>query len=143
MEITITIKLDDKDLERLEKADESNQETEFEYSRYARIFDQNSRYWCKDREGCLTFLKLQEEYTNGILKSRGHIFLNEVYDMLGLPRSKEGQVIGWVYKKDNPIGDNYVDYGLEELYDRGVFKDDSEAPIVLDFNVDGMIWNKI
>ena len=32
--------------------------------------------------------------------------------MLGLPRTKSGQIVGWVYRKDNdePNGDIYVHY---------------------------------
>ena len=143
MEITITIKYDDKDLEGLDKTEESKQETKHEYSGYARAFDELCFAWSKNRFENLTFLKCQEEYATTKLKAKGHLFLNEVYDMLGLARSKEGQVVGWIYDKDNPVGDNYVDFGLEELYDRGVFDDDSTDLILLDFNVDGMIWDKI
>lgn len=47
----------------------------------------------------MMFLRRQQDYANEMLKARGHLFLNEVYDLLDIPRSKAGQVVGWVYDK--------------------------------------------
>ena len=60
--------------------------------------------------------------------------------MLGLPPTKEGHIIGWIYCEDeaNPMGDNYVDFGLNN--NDVLFSDDDESSLVLDFNVDGSIW---
>ena len=70
------------------------------------------------------------------------MFLNEVYDMLGIPKSKAGQVVGWVYDEENPVGDNYVDFGIYDLSKERVrrFVNGDERNILLDFNVDGNIW---
>ena len=87
------------------------------------------------------FLKQQERYANEMLESRGHLYLNEVYDMLGIPRSKAGQVVGWVFDKNNPDVDNYVDFGIYDLHneDNRRFVNGKERVILLDFNVDGPI----
>ena len=89
------------------------------------------------------FLKQQQNYANEMLKSKGHLFLNEVYDMLGIPRTKAGQVVGWVYDEKNPIGDNFVDFGLYDINREAVrnFVNGYERTILLDFNVDGNIWD--
>ena len=111
------------------------------YSDYARFFDDGCTGWEKDSEFNLMYLKHQQNYANDLLRSKGHLFLNEVYDMLGIPRSKAGQVVGWVYDEKNPVGDNYVDFGIFDIYKEGSrdFVNGYERTILLDFNVDGNI----
>lgn len=113
------------------------------YSDYARFFDESCPAWEKNPEYNLMFLKAQQQYANDLLHSRGHLFLNEVYDMIGVPRSKAGQVVGWVYNEDNPVGDNYVDFGIYDVHREVVrdFVNGYERSILLDFNVDGNIWD--
>lgn len=113
------------------------------YSEYSRFFDDGCTGWEKDAEYNLVFLKAQQQYANDLLRSKGHLFLNEVYDMLGIPRSKAGQVVGWIYDPENPIGDNYVDFGIYDVNKRGSrdFVNGYERTILLDFNVDGNIWD--
>lgn len=112
------------------------------YSEFARFFDDGCTGWCKDAEHNLVFLKQQQAAANRILQREGYLFLNEVYDMLGIPRTKAGQVVGWVYDEDNPIGDNYVDFGIYDLYNEKArdFVNGIERTILLDFNVDGNVW---
>lgn len=114
-------------------------------SDYARFFDSGCTGWTKDPEYNLMFLKDQQRYANDLLKSRGHLFLNEVYDMLGLPRSTAGAIVGWVYDEKNPVGDNFVDFGIYDLYDekKRDFVNGYERSILLDFNVDGEIYKLI
>lgn len=115
------------------------------YSDYARFFDEASSCWKKDAEYNLMFLRGQQQYANDLLKTRGHLFLNEVYDMLDIPRTKAGQVVGWVYDENNPVGDNYVDFGIYDMHREVVrdFVNGYERVILLDFNVDGNIWDLI
>ena len=115
------------------------------YSSYARFFDDGCTGWTKDPEYNLMFLKNQQRYANDLLKSRGHLFLNEVYDMLGIPRTKAGQVVGWIYDEEYPNGDNFVDFGIYDLYNEKArdFVNGYERTILLDFNVDGDIMNLI
>jgi hypothetical protein len=114
------------------------------YSDYARMFDDGCVGWTKDPEYNLMFLKQQQRYANDLLKSRGYLFLNEVYDMLGIPRTKAGQVVGWIYDEKNPIGDNFVDFGIynEDIVKARDFVNGYERTILLDFNVDGNIFDK-
>lgn len=115
------------------------------HSEYARFFDEGSPDWQKNSEYNLMFLRRQQDYANEILKARGHIFLNEVYDMLGIPRTQTGQVVGWIYDEKNPNGDNYVDFGIYDVKDlaKRNFVNGFERNILLDFNVDGTIYDKI
>ena len=89
----------------------------------------------------LFFLKGQQELANNLLRSRGYLFLNDVYDMLGIDRSLAGQAVGWVYDKNaDDHGDNYVDFGIQEVYrKRENPSGGMEKVILLDFNVDGGI----
>lgn len=115
------------------------------YSDYARFFDEACPAWEKNSEYNLMFLRAQQQYANDLLQSRGHLFLNEVYDMLGIPRTKAGQVVGWVYSKTDPVGDNFVDFGIYDIHreTNRDFVNGYERSILLDFNVDGNIWDLI
>lgn len=108
---------------------------------YARFFDECSRNWQRTLGYNQIFLQCQQNYANDLLRARGHVFLNEVYDMLGLERTKEGAVVGWV--KGN--GDNYIDFGVFEgdQWSAMRFVNGDENSILLDFNVDGVIYDKI
>ena len=111
---------------------------------YARFFDQTSNSWSKEPEYNLIFLKCQQNYANDLLHSRGHIFLNEVYDMLGISRSKAGAVVGWVLSRDDTT-DNFVNFGVFDGKTQvgRDFVNGNEGAILLDFNVDGVIYDKL
>ena len=111
---------------------------------YARFFDETNPNWYKNAPAHHNqmFLQTQQQYANDLLRSRGHIFLNEVYDMLHLERSKEGAIVGWVWGGD---GNNYVDFGVFEgdRHSGMRFVNGDVDAILLDFNVDGVIYDKI
>jgi Family of unknown function (DUF6353) len=111
---------------------------------YARFFDETSRSWSKDPEVNMFFLKSQQNYANDLLKANGHIFLNEVYDLIGLERSKAGAVVGWLFTS-NGSTDNFVDFGIFNADSEKArhFVNGHEGAILLDFNVDGVIYDKI
>ena len=87
------------------------------------------------------FLKAQQELANHMLRANGFLFLNDVYDMLGIDRSIAGQAVGWVYDKNtDDHGDNYVDFGIQEVFRKKSDQPgDYEKVFLLDFNVDGAI----
>lgn len=107
---------------------------------YARFFDESCEQWSKNPEYNLMFLRAQQNYYNDMLKSRGHVFLNEVYDALGIPRTQAGAIVGWVIGEN---GDNFIDFGVFDG-DRPRARDfvnGYERSILLDFNVDGVIYD--
>lgn len=114
-------------------------------SSYAVIYDDGCTGWTKDPELNKFFLKSQERYATDRLKAKGHLFLNEVYDMLGVPRTKAGQIVGWIYDEKHPNGDNFVDFGMLDIHDerKRDFINGYERNILLDFNVDGPIVDLI
>jgi len=109
------------------------------WSPYARFFDESSRQWTKNPEQNRLYVQCQQNYLNDLLQARGHVFLNEAYDALDIPRSKAGQVVGWVIGDD---GDNFIDFGIFEAFNAN-FVNGWERSILLDFNVDGVIYDKI
>lgn len=111
-------------------------------SPYCVMFDDGNTGWDPDPEITKYFLFQTQNHANDMLKARGYLYLNEVYDMLGAPRTKAGQVVGWIYDEKNPIGDNFVSFGLDNIYDPCLrdFINGYEKVVLLDFNVDGNIW---
>jgi len=108
-------------------------------SPYARFFDEYSPNWVRNAEYNRSFLEIQQSYANHRLNAMGHVFLNEVYDWLGVPRSKAGAVVGWIKGRD---GDDYVSFGIFDAWN-SQFVNGNEPSILLDFNVDGVIYDKI
>jgi len=109
------------------------------WSPYARFFDEGSVNFQKNPELNKLYIQCQQAYANDLLQVRGHLFLNEVYDSLGIARSSAGAVVGWVI---SPDGDNFVDFGLFEATS-SEFINGHEPRVLLDFNVDGVIYELI
>ena len=111
-------------------------------SDYAMFFDSKCHGWDKNMDYNMMLLKAQQQYANDKLKADGFLFLNDVYELLGADRTKMGQIVGWVYKPENPVGDNFVDFGILETHKE---TDDNmyEKAILLNFNVDGPILDLI
>lgn len=111
-----------------------------EISEYAKFFTVGNPNWTKDPEYNLTFLRRQQDYANHVLKLKGYLFLNDVYEMLGIDKTKAGNVVGWVYDEEHPNGDNYVDFGIYNGNEANCrFVNGWEQTILLDFNIDGPI----
>lgn len=124
-------------------------------SPYAVVFDEISPKFSREPGRNRDTIMLTQNWANEKLRSKGHLLLNDVYDMLQLPRSKEGCVVGWVYLSDDQIqkkraagqfvGDNQVSFGVFDGDPAFVeaFMDGAEKYAVLDFNVDGVIYDKL
>lgn len=127
--------------EKVEKETVKYVNPETDVSEYAKFYDCGNIGWEKDPELNLMFLRRQQDYANELLRAKGHLFLNEVYDMLGIPRTKAGQVVGWVYDKNNDQIDSKVDFGIYDINRESCrnFVNGYERTILLDFNVDGPI----
>ena len=114
--------------------------------------DDMSRIWYEGNVGFtnspeynLMFLKRQQEYATDKLKRNGFLVLNEVYEMLGFSKTREGALIGWIYDEKNPVGDNFVDFGIYDTNKESNirFVNGDERAILLEFNHDGYIIDKI
>lgn len=107
-------------------------------SDYAVYFDSKSRNYETNPDYNRMFLKAQQAFANDKLQTRGHLFLNEVLDDLDLPRTPAGQIVGWT--KDGP--DGYVNFRIIEV-ERETEDGRHEPALLLDFNVEGNIWEKM
>lgn len=108
---------------------------------FTRIYDDGNTGWSKDPAANKRFLIGQQAFFNKVLETRGYVFFNEVLEALGFEVVAEGNVLGWFYDKKNPIGDNFIDFGIYDLEDEAKvrFINCEERSILLDFNVDGNI----
>lgn len=114
-----------------------------DHSQYARFFDEYNNNWNgADNNLNLLFLKSVQNYANDRLLATGHLFLNEVYERLGFEHTSAGSIVGWVVQ---PGEDNYVDFGIFNKNSEAArdFVNGYEKSILLDFNVDGLIYDKI
>lgn len=109
----------------------------------SRFFDDSNRNWKSDPNLSLMFLRGQQNYLNDVLRTRGHVFLNEVLDALGFEHTPEGALIGWIL--DDEYSDGWIDFGLRDPNNDNVrrFVNGKDNAVLLEFNHNGVIWDKI
>ena len=115
------------------------------HSIYSVVFCEGNSGWTRNAELNKVFLIQQQNYANDKLKLNGVLTLNEVYDMIGAPRTAYGQIAGGVYTDDSSIGDNFVDFGIFDVNNEKAcdFVNGYEKSIILDFNCIGNILEYI
>lgn len=107
------------------------------HSMYARFFDEFNEHFSRNKEYDEDYIKAIERYANKVLEERGYIFLNQVYELLGLPKTVAGQVVGWFYGDDSE-GDRIVKFDLNVIIHNNEYRG-----FLIDFNVDGNILTKM
>lgn len=110
------------------------------HSPYARIYDETLPTWSPDPMTRRAFLQSQQNYANDLLQARGHVFLNDIYDMLKMERSRAGSVVGWV----KGHGDDMIDFGLFDTHDQVMIDFmnlEHNDGVIIDFNVDGVVYD--
>ena len=115
------------------------------HSLYSIVFCEGNTGWTRNAELNKVFLIQQQNWANDKLKMNGVLTLNEVYDMVGAPRTAYGQIAGWVWTEDGTIGDNFVDFGLFDVNNEKAcdFINGREKSVILDFNCIGNILEYI
>ncbi len=109
-------------------------------SDYAKYFTNANPYWENSEEYVEMFFRAQQNYANDLLRAKGYITLNQVYDMLGMKTNKAGMVVGWVYNPENAVGDNYVEFDVKPVYLQRENGEGLDLAYAVDFNVDGNIF---
>lgn len=116
-------------------------------SPYSFVFDERATQFKRSYDHNLTLLRSFERYANDRLNYRGHVFMNEILDDLGLERTSVGAIVGWVkgYNPHNPDNDKYISFGLEDPVneEKRDAREAMEQPFYLNFNVDGNVWDLI
>ena len=120
-------------------------------SDYAKFFDatsaefifQDPEHYKADWDANIRFLNIQQSYANAKLERQGYLFLNDVYDMLGIKPTKAGQVVGWIFDPEDKTIDSKVNFGIFNPINHRTINGYEEECILLDFNVDGVIIDKI
>lgn len=114
-----------------------------EIGSYTAFFDSASKHWDKDPSWTKSFLTRAQWEMNQELDKHGFLFLNTVLRYLDLPETSQGAVTGWVRGE----GEDYVDFGLfryNEHTEAGRrFINGLEPCILLDFNCDGVMFDKL
>ena len=98
-------------------------------------FDEYNPQYQLHEEWNKIFLQSNENWAGEVLKARGHIFLNEVFDQIGFPRTKAGQVQGWWLEAGNH---NEVDFDISPFT-----ADNGKVRYHLSFNIDGDILGRL
>ena len=98
-------------------------------------FDKYSTVWNPHHCSNETILMSELNWCNNLLQIQGYLFLNDVLDRLGIPRTKAGQILGW---RTNGDGDGYIDFGVVDCATLSGARYDDNA-FELNFNVDGDI----
>ena len=126
-------------------------------SPYSRLWDENAMEWCANRDIQFLTLRSLENHFNQELNARGVVFLNDVYKALGLPMSKDAALVGWVKDYEKPKmaklaaelgrvpGDGVISFGVfeNESPSARAYLAGDDNRVVLDFNVDGVIYDLI
>ena len=105
---------------------------QLEEDNYSRFFDENNQLWTKDNVMNRFTLNNQRKYMYDLLATRGYLFLNEAYDMLGFSRTKNGQLVGWIYKEEMTVGDIYT-----------IYRQGESLVYLLDFKPQGIILDEL
>lgn len=139
-------KVDSDSVEELEERDQVVVQNRM--SPYAQYWGPGCSEWSKDPEMSMMTLQAVQNWMNDLLISRGHVFLNEVCDQLGLERTPAGQIVGWIYDSDSDAhGDNYIEFMHRAATEEVVVSNDPDHPLAtawwLDFNVDGVIYDQL
>ncbi len=144
MEINITIKIDDEEIRNLLNVDTPEEKDVKAFSPYARIIEryENFRSCCTACDAHF-YVRLMQGYANQRLQERGYLYLNEVYELFSIPKVEYGYKVGWFYDEKNPIGDNFVDFNLDDEINEDFINGNNNAILVLDFNVDGDISERV
>lgn len=110
-------------------------------SPYAKLFDESNPNWRPGPDYNFTYIRGVQNQLNRRLEAYGHVMLVEAYDALNLERTPACFVVGWL-RDEIGDGDGYIDFGLDKPAAKP-FMMGKETNFWLDFNVDGVVYDKI
>lgn len=113
--------------------------TDCPFGLYDFLFQLGDKFWQDDAGNNLVFLRNKERQLNMMLEGNGYVFLKDVYDVLGIKATKESAMVGWIFDPKNKSRANYIDLGIESVYDKYLRGVDVDPNIWLHPNCDGII----
>lgn len=114
------------------------------YGDYEILYDEfTTKHWDKSDYYNGEYIRTCLRTANDTLRRRGHLFLSEVYDMLGVDRTPASIVCGWIYDETKPIGEDQIQFIFRQPESREFNSIDNRPAHFIDFNCQGVIWNKI
>lgn len=93
---------------------------------YSVVFDSSHNDWSDNKQNNLVYFQGKQDLANELNQTKGHILLNEVFDILGFPRTNIGSQVGWLYT------------------DEIIFRiRDCRTYYIINFEVTGYVFDKI
>lgn len=105
---------------------------------YRFVYDNHNDNWSGFHDQNLFRLQVVQNMYNDTLKRNGHVFLRDILNTLGIEDTPASVITGWIYDPDNPDhkGDNFIEFNVRDFQSEYGY-------ILLDFNVDGTIFDQI
>ena len=111
------------------------------------LFDENSIYWKRywTPRQFLDYIQTKVRQLQDKFDLQGYLFVNDVLEAFGLPKTAEGQVIGWIKKrgKTTVISVGYDEMPEEEIRRILATPNNSQLRFWLNMNPDGLIYTLI
>lgn len=98
-----------------------------------------STQWSQIHDYNMNFLQAKENHFNNKLTAKGFVTVNEVLEELGFAPTEAGMIAGWRYKSQS--GDGRISFKPRGIDGNWVMGQDGDS-IVLDFNIDGVIFDQ-
>lgn len=118
-----------------------------EHGQYSFQFKRGDAGWNSNPEYNLYYLQNMENTLNRKFRQQGYLFLNQVYDELGIRdadgkwlMTQEGQVVGWF---DDGVENKRISFGIDYKAGLTPWNWDGDDHIWIEPNVDGVIIDKI
>lgn len=126
--------------EEQQKTYRISDDTEISPSLYAVFFDETCTNYSDDPDFNKNTLILLQARFNERLRRVGYVYLNEIYEALGVEKTEAGHDMGWRYAPHDPNheGANTIDFNMWDIRSKANrrFINGYEPIILLDFNVD-------
>ena len=108
----------------------------FEFSKWT------TKKWLPHARSNLNTIRAAEEFGNRQLEYFGHLFLNDMLKYLDMEEVPWGQLVGWIRGEDDGDG-RVIILATEDQEALEIDNDVMKNTIFLDFNCDGVIWDRI
>lgn len=100
-------------------------------------------YWTNDAQYNLQQLTVFLSHVNELLKTKEILFINDVLDIFGFPKTEIGATNGWIYDPSDYRSSCYIDFGIDKDAIIKKYRQGITEPILITLNPDGYILNRL